>query len=314
MVDTKQIDAPVTSYGQIVSAYEAQEGVGVGGRLRPVLRRAAISALSTMWQRTGKLDNALRINRVHILNLHHIFANEEEGFRRLLRRLRPTHSFITYSEAVERILSGDIQRPYVTFSFDDGLKSCLRAAMVMREFAAKACFFICPPIIGEKDPEKVRRFCIEGMHEPVHEFMDWKDIEKLIDEGHEVGSHTMTHPNMGTLSYEQAKAELRGAMDALAKRVGPVKHFAWPFGRFDEFSATSAKAAFDCGYQSCASGVRGCHRLREKSKPRDVCLRREHIIAEWPLSHSLYFIARSAGVVVRREEMWPAGWGEVIEQ
>lgn len=304
-VDVSQLDEPVTSYGQIVEAY----GASGGGRMRNIMRSAAISGLSMLWQRTGRIGTAFRTNRVHILNLHHVFSNEEEAFRGLMRRLRPSHSFISYSEAVERIYSGDIQRPYVTFTFDDGLKSCTRAARVMREFSAKACFFICPLIIGETDVDTVRKFCVERMKEPLHEFMDWDDIDGLLAEGHEIGSHTMTHPNMATLSAAEAMDELSKAKAALTKRVGEVRHFAWPFGRFEEFSAASAKAVFDCGYASCASGVRGCHRWRKPSKPREVCVRREHIIAEWSQAHSQYFIARSARqAMLTPEQQWPAGW------
>lgn len=300
---TEQVsDEPVSSFSELA-----------GGGVRPVMRGMALTALSMMWQRTGRIDAALRTNRVHVLNLHHVFADEEESFRRLLRRLRPHHSFISYSEAIQRIRTGDINRPYITLTFDDGLKSCVRAARVMREFKAKACFFICPSIVGERDPEQIRCFCHEGMKEPVHEFMDWSDIEWLIKEGHEVGSHTMTHPNMATLDSRRLTEELRESADLLGKRVGAVKHFAWPFGRFDEFSPDAARAVFDCGYESCASGVRGCHRNREALKRRELCVRREHIVADWPLAHSMYFIARGARVHVPVDELWPAGWARVIE-
>jgi len=283
------------------------------GGMRPVMRSMALSALAMMWQRTGRIDAALRTNRVHILNLHHVFADEEESFRRLLRRLRPHHAFISYSEAIERIVTGEINRPYITFTFDDGLKSCVRAVRVMREFKAKACFFVCPPIIGETDPEAIRRFCHEGMREPVHEFMDWDDLQWLINEGHEVGSHTMTHPDMATLDARECVEELRQSWELLGKRLGAVKHFAWPFGRFAEFSAEAARAVFDCGYHSCASGVRGCHRSRQALQRRQLCVRREHIVADWPLAHSMLFIARSARVELHPEELWPAGWDGIVQ-
>ncbi len=297
------VDQPVTSFRQLA---------GDSRGMRPVLRNAALTALSMMWQRTGRIEQSLRINRVHVLNLHHVFANEEESFRRLLRRLRPAHAFISYSEAVQRILSGDINRPALTFTFDDGLKSCVRAVRILREFSAKACFFVCPPIIGETDPDRITQFCHEGMREPVHEFMNWDDIDKLLDEGHEVGSHTLTHPNMSTLSSTQLTDELHGAAEQLKKRVGRVEHFAWPFGRFEEFSPEAARAVFDCGYQSCASGVRGCHRARQAVKRHELCIRREHMIAEWSLVHTMYFIARSARLHLSPEEYWPSGWNDVI--
>jgi peptidoglycan/xylan/chitin deacetylase (PgdA/CDA1 family) len=301
--DNPTVEQPVTSFSEL----------GATRGVRPVMRSAALSALSMMWQRSGRIDNALRTNRVHVLNLHHVFANEEESFRRLLRRLRPAHSFISYSEAVQRMLSGEINRPYMTFTFDDGLKSCVRAVRVLREFSAKACFFICPPIIAETKPEAIERFCHDGMREPVHEFMDWDDIGKLLGEGHEVGSHTMTHPNMALLNSAELQDELCRSAEALRSHTGAAHHFAWPFGRFEEFSAEAARAVFESGYQSCASGVRGCHRSRQAIKRRQLCVRREHIVAQWPLSHALYFIARSARSLIDPQSYWPAGWSDAIE-
>jgi len=99
----------------------------------------------------GWIRRSLSRPRVHILLLHHLFPDEREGFRELLRKLAEVSEFVTYSQAMERVRSGRFDRPAVSISFDDGIESCVEAAKIMREFAAQGCFFLCPPIIGEKN-------------------------------------------------------------------------------------------------------------------------------------------------------------------
>ena len=73
---------------------------------------------------TGQMAQALQKNRIQFLYLHHVLEDEEDDFRELLAVLSQQHRFISYSEAVERIWTGEIDAPYITFSFDDGMQSC----------------------------------------------------------------------------------------------------------------------------------------------------------------------------------------------
>ena len=70
------------------------------------------------------IDKALiKKNRVQFLFLHHLFNDEVASFRKLLKALSKEHTFISYSEAVNRIKTGNIDKPYICFSSDDGYKS-----------------------------------------------------------------------------------------------------------------------------------------------------------------------------------------------
>ncbi len=86
--------------------------------------------------------------RVHLPYLHTVPPHEEDSFRRLLTELRRDHTFISYSEAVERILTGDVDRPYLAFSFDDGFESNVRTARILEEFDTVGCFFVATRFIG----------------------------------------------------------------------------------------------------------------------------------------------------------------------
>ena len=126
---------------------------------------------------------------------------------------------------MERIWTGDIDKPYIVFSLDDGLKSCLRAARIMGEFGIRACFFLCVSIVGETDCCRIKEFCSSRLYQQPMEFLSWLDVEALLHAGNEAGSHTMTHPNMAQLSMEQMQAEVVESYKLLTQRVENVKHF-----------------------------------------------------------------------------------------
>jgi peptidoglycan/xylan/chitin deacetylase (PgdA/CDA1 family) len=284
---------------------------------RATARRATLSALGWSMKASGVLQGLLARPRVQVLILHHIFADEEAEFRELLRTLSRDHSFISYSEAIERAQTGGkpIDRPYIALSFDDGLRNCLRAAAIAQEFGAKACFFVCPGIVGETRETVIRSFC-ERLQIPPVEFMNWDHLESLRNSGHEIGGHTMTHVNLARISASEAHDEIAGSFEALKRRLGEPKHFAWTYGSFADFTAEAARSVYRGGYSSCASGVRGCHgpagRPSANGETSPICIRRDHVVAGWPISHVLYFLARSSRRMSSASGDWPSGWAKVI--
>jgi len=59
--------------------------------------------------------------------------------------------------------------------------------------------------------------------------MSYDQIRALVKQGHIVGSHTMTHPNMAYLNPEVARRELTESKQRLEQKLGdPVSHFAYP--------------------------------------------------------------------------------------
>jgi peptidoglycan/xylan/chitin deacetylase (PgdA/CDA1 family) len=262
---------------------------------RYYVREATLSGLAWANLLAGRIHEALRRPRVQVLLLHHLFEDESQRFRMLLRALSVNHTFISYSEAINRALSGDIDRPYLTFSVDDGFKNNLCLAETLREFGAKACFFLCPTIIGESNPSQIWRFGTERLHFPPIEFLNWGDVESLQKQGHEIGSHTLSHSDLAQCGSEQMHDEITRSRDLLLEHCDQIKHFAWPYGRFSQFSGAARKMVFDAGYESCASGERGCHCALPGGFDRtQLCVRRDHVVAGWDPKHVLYFLARNA--------------------
>ncbi|MHC5004068.1 MAG: polysaccharide deacetylase family protein, partial [Planctomycetota bacterium] len=228
--------------------------------------------------------------------------------RTLLRNLARDHVFIGYGEAVRRIESGQIDEPAIVISFDDGQRSCLQAARIMKEFGISACFFVCPSLVGVTDYHRIRHFCAERLEIAPVPFLSWDEVEQLVADGHEIGSHTWDHPDLAGLPEAEVDERIERARDMLDERLGRApRHFAWPYGGFEHFSAHAARAVFRAGHASCASGVRGAHEPGA-TVPRPPCLRRDHVMASWPLSHCLYLLARSVEQHSTDAGAWPDGW------
>jgi peptidoglycan/xylan/chitin deacetylase (PgdA/CDA1 family) len=276
--------------------------------VRSLFRHLLLSTLGSSYRVLGRMKAGLARDRIHLVYLHHVFEDEVEPFRRLVRYLAGGHRYLAHSEAVERILAGRNEEPCISFSFDDGLKNCLDAARILEEYGARGCFYVCSDMVGETDPSVLRHFCETRLCMPPSEFMDWADLESLLKRGHEIGSHTKSHPDLARVPEDLLAEEIEGSRELLRARLGNVDHFAWPYGTFGHFRPEAARFVFRAGYRSCASAVRGCHVPEGAVRPEDLCLRREHAPATIPPHHLGYFMASSSGRTGGNGGGWPPGY------
>jgi peptidoglycan/xylan/chitin deacetylase (PgdA/CDA1 family) len=78
--------------------------------------------------------------------------------------------------------------------------------------------------------------------------MDWPMLAELLDAGFTIGSHTRSHALLTHESRACVKDELAGSRAVLEERLGvPIRHFAYPDGRFDDTVVAAVAAA---GYRS----------------------------------------------------------------
>jgi peptidoglycan/xylan/chitin deacetylase (PgdA/CDA1 family) len=63
----------------------------------------------------------------------------------------------------------------------------------------------------------------------------WEELAALAKAGHEIGSHSMTHPLLSQCSDAEIEHEVRASRQLLQQRLGvPVDSFCYPNGDFDE--------------------------------------------------------------------------------
>lgn len=111
----------------------------------------------------------------------------------------------------------DTSQNVIYLTMDDGFpnETTARILDILREKDVKAVFFL------------TRQF-VEGMPEIV---------QRMIDEGHQIGNHTCTHPSMPSLSVEEQTREILDLQDLVRNQFGyEMKYFRFPEGAFSEQS------------------------------------------------------------------------------
>jgi peptidoglycan/xylan/chitin deacetylase (PgdA/CDA1 family) len=123
----------------------------------------------------------------------------------------------------------DLTKPgrHLLLTFDDGGKSALYAATELGRRGWKGHFFITTSLIGRRT------------------FLDASEIRQLRAEGHLVGSHSHTHPDIyRELDREQMLVEWRQSSDILAQILGePCLAAAVPGGEISGAVLRSAGSA-----------------------------------------------------------------------
>ncbi|NBP06555.1 MAG: polysaccharide deacetylase family protein [Bacteroidetes bacterium] len=205
-----------------------------GNNVRKSIRYLALEFLSR-WQRVINYNTPFHTPRIQFLYVHHVFKDEEIAFRKLLNFLQREHTFISYSEAVLRIKTGNIDKPYISISSDDGFKNNLNAARICNELGISACFFINPGLINENNYHKIKQHCNNKLQFLPVEFLTWDDVGTLKSNGHEIGSHTMFHDNVTHMSIEKFRIDCNQSRSLLMKHCGSADHFSFPYGRYASF-------------------------------------------------------------------------------
>ena len=73
-------------------------------------------------------------------------------------------------------------------------------------------------------------------------------VQKIAEEGHEIGNHTYSHPHLNSLSEEQIKEELEVLNEMIFKLIGRKPYLFRPsYGEYNNKVIATAKR---CGYQS----------------------------------------------------------------
>lgn len=279
--------------------------------IREALRHCALNGLAAVDSIRNRESQIASSKVVQVVNFHHMYDYEEEAFRNFLDWFGKRYNVISYSQAVERVHSGNIDAAYGAITFDDGLKSVVSAGNILKEFGYSATFFVCSGIIGETCPKRLRTFCENAlMVYESDEFLSWEDIESLLNQGHEIGNHTVSHPKLSELTADQVHEEIDGAQELLSQRLGRIDHFAWPFGSFELLGQSAVEYLLGAGYVSIGSGVRGSHAPHTETVQDIplVCMRRDNVESRWPLGHVKHFLINNANQPIGHQQWWPQEW------
>ena len=133
----------------------------------------------------------------------------------------------------------------ISYTFDDGLRDQYTLAVPMlNETGFKGTFFVIPGRVSETVEDAEQR----QNDKRAWGTIIWDELREMAGQGHEIASHTWTHPNLTKLSAEEVDAQFSQANDAIEKEIGqaPLTQ-AYPFNaRTPEVEEIASKHYIAC--------------------------------------------------------------------
>jgi peptidoglycan/xylan/chitin deacetylase (PgdA/CDA1 family) len=142
----------------------------------------------------------------------------------------------------------------ISYTFDDNLRDQYTLAVPMlNEFGFKGTFFVIPGATAETPDEGK----LKADRPRAWGGISWPELKEMSDEGHEIASHTWSHPNLQKLPVEEVDAQFGKASGAITSRIGkPPLTVAFPFNASTpELKAAALK--YHVAYRSYQTSVGG---------------------------------------------------------
>jgi len=176
---------------------------------------------------------------------HHMFVRPRDLGRQVERLRKWGYELVSFGELAGRAAE---DRAYgaVALTFDDGLVDNFET--------------LGPLLLQEGVPATV--FVVTGWLGQPHPAADWtrvmneSEVRDLAQQGVEIGAHTHTHPDLTTLSQEDAEEELARSRRELERITGsPIAVAAYPYGKAnDETRAAAGDAGFAAACRTLGHG------------------------------------------------------------
>jgi peptidoglycan/xylan/chitin deacetylase (PgdA/CDA1 family) len=172
----------------------------------------------------------------------------EDAFERQLATLRRLGFRSGSQDDLARLGRGQgVSGKLVFLTFDDGyLDNYVTAGPLLAAYGFRALIFVLPPRVDHGDaldwPRVEDRV---AAYPQVMRSLTWPMIESMVAEGHEIGSHTLSHAVLTGLGHEELRQELFDSRTRIIERLGRCDSIAYPFGTW---SPSVARAAADAGY------------------------------------------------------------------
>lgn len=205
-------------------ARPAHRQVVVPPPLRLVVRPATVRLPILMYHRVDTIRSTLPA-------LTQRLTVDPRSFARQMAWLKG-HGFhaITQLQAYNAIALGSpLPSHPVLITFDDGYRDVLgKAAPILRRLRMHATAYVITGRVSGPDPS----------------FLTWPELARLQRDGFDIGSHTVTHRDLPTLTPSELQAELVASRRTLERKLHTrVQWFAYPYGRYDAQVVAAARSA-----------------------------------------------------------------------
>ena len=142
--------------------------------------------------------------------------------------------------------AGPSQAKRVVITFDDGYTNVLRHGLApLGANGFKAIQFLVADLLGQHNQWDL------PVGEAPEPMMDVAQVREWLAAGHDIGSHTLTHPYLTRLPPQRTREEIASSRKKLEDLFGrPIRHFCYPYGDWNESVRDLVIAA---GYQTACT-------------------------------------------------------------
>ena len=192
--------------------------------------------------------------QIPILLYHKVPADFEAQLQHLKNA---GYTTITMSQVAQVFASNKAVAPkMVAITFDDGFSDQMNAYNLLRTYQMVATFYM---IIGGERSQ----YCIGIERQPKNcgdSYLNWTETKMLANSGTiEIGAHTIDHPNLVSLSQNDAYWEIAFSKTRLEQELGrPVTSFAYPYGIFSSSIIDDVRRA---GFTTATTTIAGSNNI-----------------------------------------------------
>lgn len=171
---------------------------------------------------------------------------------------------IGLAELLNQHSAGEDMSKKIVITFDDGYRDIYTEGLaIMKQCGFTGTLFLATDRI-RNTPTRY-----EGV-----DYLTWQDMRELHAQGFQLGSHTVTHPDLRSLEPEQIEYELGYSKEVIEQEVGEaVESFSYPFSFPEEdrdFTRFLGDALENLGFKNGVSNIIG----RARRESNRYCLPR----------------------------------------
>ena len=217
--------------------------------------------MSTLQYIQRKLHNLTHPVLGRILMLHRVVEQRSENPEQSELEVTPQfleqtiedyrnqgYRFVSINQACDIIAGKDKGKPFICLTFDDGYRDNYTTTHpLLKRYNVPFAVYVTTGFVDNKLPMWWYPNQQLGMS---HEELLTLDHDPLCT----IGAHTLSHPKLDTLAYEEQKIEIEQSLLELETLLDhPINHFSYPHGAYNNDTLAIVKSA---GFHSalCAWG------------------------------------------------------------